>query len=72
MSLDSRENSAPRFRSMMHIVMGIIYLFFGVVVIYMRYFGTIQLSTTIAYVLGGLLFVYGGFRVWRGAMQLRR
>jgi hypothetical protein len=51
--------------------MGIMYLCFAVVMFNMKQFGAIELSAGIAYSLGGLLVVYGGFRIWRGIMDAK-
>jgi hypothetical protein len=54
------------FRAGLHIVMGILYLILAGVVIYYRKFGTLDLGNSMAFLLGGLLALYGLFRIWRG------
>ncbi|HRO41382.1 MAG TPA: hypothetical protein PL009_01015 [Flavipsychrobacter sp.] len=68
MSLEenNRNKGMQRFQASMHLGMGIVYLIFGVLVIYVRYFGAIELSAGVAYTLGGFMILYGLFRIWRG------
>lgn len=63
--------ASRRFRSTLNLVMGTIYLLLGGVVIYMKYFGTMELGTGMAYGLGGLMIVYGLFRLWRGFQDIK-
>ncbi len=60
-----------RIRAMQHIGMGIVYIIIAVLLLWVKTFGTIELSNGIAYALGGLLLVYGVFRIWRGARELK-
>jgi len=68
MSLDAnnREKGMQRFQAIMHLSMGAIYVIFGALVVYIRYFGAMELSAGIAYTLGGFMVLYGLFRLWRG------
>jgi hypothetical protein len=52
--------------------MGVIYLLLGSSVLYMKYFGAIELNAGVAYLLGGMMILYGFFRLWRGITQVRR
>ncbi len=61
-----------RFQSTLHIGMGFVYLILGVVVLYIKYFGSMALSPSTAYSIGTLLIIYGVFRLWRGIMALRQ
>ncbi len=70
MNLDERMGQSrtySSFRTSLDIGMGAIYVVIGVVVFTMRYFGAIELSKTTGYVLGGLMVLYGLFRIYRGA-----
>ncbi len=60
-----------RFRSILHIGMGGLYLVLAVVVVYLQHFGNIPLGRGTAIALGALLFLYGAFRLWRGFTDLR-
>ena len=74
MDYEDRNRKTPnwqRVRAMQHIGMGAVYLIIAVLLFYVKTFGTIELSTGVAYALGGLLLVYGVFRIWRGFVELR-
>lgn len=60
-----------RFRSILHIGMGGLYLVLAVAVIYLQHFGSVPLGRGTAIALGILLFLYGSFRLWRGFTDLR-
>jgi hypothetical protein len=69
----SRENPAyEKFRGSLHIGMGIMYLVFGSVLIYIKYFGAMSLSPAMAYTLGTLMIIYGLFRLYRGFAYMRQ
>lgn len=61
-----------RFRSTMHIAMGVFYIIIGLFVIYIKYFGQMELPDTFAYILGGLMLAYGLFRIWRGFTDMKQ
>lgn len=63
---NERSNAYDKFRGSMHIGMGIIYLLLGTVIVYVKYYGAIELSSGMAYSLGSLMIIYGIFRLWRG------
>lgn len=63
--------SARNFRIFLHLAMGIVYLILAFVVINMKHFGTMELDKGMAYALGGLLLLYGVFRIWRGLRERR-
>lgn len=74
MSYEERNGSNKgyqRFKGTMHIAMGIFYLVIGLLVIYVKYFGAMELPDGFAYVLGGLMLAYGLFRIWRGFADLK-
>lgn len=54
-----------------HIVMGIIFWAFAWVMFNSKQFGAIELSTGVAYTLGCVLVLYGGFRIWRGWADMK-
>jgi len=72
---EDEQSSAGRtysnFRSTMDLGMGSIYIIIGILVLYLKYFGTMELSNGYAYALGGLLCAYGLFRIYRGIMGLK-
>ncbi len=68
---DTKPSGYDKLKAYRHIVMGIMYLCFAVVMFYLKQFGAIELSAGVAYSLGGLLVVYGGFRIWRGIMDAK-
>lgn len=61
-----------RFRAYLNISMGIIYIIFGIAIMYIKYFGSIALGTMAAYTLGGIMLLYGAFRMWRGIVDIRQ
>jgi uncharacterized membrane protein YidH (DUF202 family) len=69
---DDRMSANSRFSGAMHLGMGILYIILAGFVITVKSFGSIELGATMAYVLGGLLLVYGLFRFYRGFDQMRR
>lgn len=74
MSYDERNESThgfTRFRSTLHLSMGILYLIFGSAVIYLQKFGNLALPGIMAYAVGGLMLLYGVFRIWRGLRDMR-
>ncbi len=74
MSFSQHEGSgitSAKFRIGLHLGMGTIYLFFGVLVMYVKYFGAMELPSGVAYTMGTLLLIYGAFRIIRGILDLR-
>ena len=73
MSTEERERNAglQRFQAIMHLGMGAFYVVIGVLVIYIRYFGAMELPAGLAYALGAMMILYGFFRIWRGISWLR-
>lgn len=74
MSLEeqNRNRGIERFQTIMHLGMGSFYIIIGLLVLYVRYFGTMELSAGLAYALGGLMILYGVFRLWRGFVGLKQ
>ncbi|HTN47002.1 MAG TPA: hypothetical protein VL098_11695 [Flavipsychrobacter sp.] len=68
----TRRSGYERVQIPLHFGMGSVYIIFGILVLYVKYFGSIQLSSGIAYTLGGLMALYGAFRIWRGIVMLRQ
>jgi hypothetical protein len=68
---NSNNTGYQRFRSTLHMGMGVFYVCVGVLIIYVKYFGTMALPETFAYVLGSMMIFYGLFRLWRGFVDLR-
>ncbi len=74
MATDERDRSGrgmSRLKAYGHIAMGIVYLAFAFLVFNAKQFGAIELSEGIAYALGGILILYGLFRLWRGIVDIR-
>lgn len=59
-------------RSVLHIGMGGIYLLFGSIIIMYQNFGSLDLTPTMAYSIGGLMLLYGAFRLYRGLADMRQ
>ncbi len=59
------------FRGAIHIGIGLLYIAVGCVVGYYKSFGTIVLSNGVAYAITSLMVLYGGFRIYRGWMDMR-
>jgi hypothetical protein len=70
-SEERRQNSTIRFRATMHLGMGAMYIVFGIIIMYVKAFGTLELPTTFAYVLSGFMILYGAFRIWRGLADFK-
>jgi hypothetical protein len=70
---ERNEQSGPyrHFRNSLDLGMGLFYIIIGVVIISVKYFGFIELSVVYAYILGGLMVLYGAFRIYRGLQNLR-
>lgn len=68
---DDRTTANSRFSGAMHLGMGTLYIILAYFVISVQSFGSIALGPVMSYVLGGLLLVYGGFRFYRGFVQMR-
>lgn len=64
-----KEMAGAKFRAVLNLVMGVVYILLGIVVMYLKYFGTIELGALLAYFLGGLFILYGAFRIWRGVQE---
>lgn len=58
-----------RYRPLLDILMGIVYLGLAGLVFYKRSFATIELSSGTVYGMGGLLIVYGLFRIYLGVTR---
>lgn len=69
---NNRDKGMLKFQSIMHVTMGVFYLIAGSLILYVKYFGAMELPPALAYVLGSLMMVYGAFRFWRGITALRQ
>lgn len=69
---DKPNKTYTTFRTSLDVGMGVLYIMVGALVLYARYFGTLPLSPTYAYVLGGILVLYGIFRIYRGLAAIFR
>jgi len=52
------------------VVTGLFYIVLGIVVMYYRFFFTV-LEPGVAYALGGLLILYGIFRIYRAVTKIK-
>ncbi|HAO05776.1 C4-dicarboxylate ABC transporter [Chryseobacterium sp. C3] len=52
------------------LVTGLFYIVLGIVVMYYRFFFTV-LEPGVAYALGGLLILYGIFRIYRAVTKIK-
>lgn len=68
---NERGGAFGSFRAALHLGMGAVYLVIGFLVIYIKYFGTMELPTGMAYTLGSLMLLYGVFRIWRGIVAVK-
>jgi hypothetical protein len=50
----------------MDIGMGIFYVAIGIFIVYAKAFGTMAIPPFIAYILGSMMIIGGGFRFYRG------
>lgn len=69
---NARSKGYNNFRGSLHIGMGGLYLVIGSAVIYFKNFGALELSGAMAYSIGAAMLLYGGFRIWRGWMDLKQ
>lgn len=68
---NDRKTPMKRFQVIQHLGMGAFYLIAGSLVLYVKYFGTMELPTGLAYFLGIMMLLYGIFRIWRGFAELK-
>ena len=67
---DNIEKRSNNFRTSMDIGMGIFYTTIGVILLYARSFGNMQIPPVIAYILGCMMTIGGIFRFYRGLKVL--
>lgn len=63
--------AGAKFRAMLNLIMGTVYILLGIVVMIYQYFGSFELGPVLAYFLGGLFILYGAFRIWRGVQEMK-
>jgi len=63
-----QSKSYKNFRTGLDLGMGAMYTVIGIGVMYAKYFNVVELPDTFSYILGGLMVLYGMFRVYRGLM----
>jgi uncharacterized membrane protein HdeD (DUF308 family) len=71
-SQEADNSKYTRIRSLMHVIVGLLYIVLGIAVITFHAFGQFELQPGLAYGMGALLLVYGAFRIWRGYTGLRQ
>ncbi len=59
------------FRTGLDFGMGFFYILIGFSVLYLKYFGAIELSNGIAYALGIMVVLYGVYRIVLGVRNVR-
>jgi hypothetical protein len=69
---EHRKSGIERAMPTMHIGMGVVYLIMGVLIMYLDAFGGLALEGPWPYIIGGLMLLYGGFRLWRGLSSMRQ
>jgi Na+-driven multidrug efflux pump len=69
---NAQNRTYSNLRTSLGVGMGILYISVGALVLYGRYYGTLELSATYAYILGGAMVLYGGFRIYRGLAGILR
>jgi hypothetical protein len=69
--MTNKTDGYSRFRGGLDLGMGIVYLILGGAAIYYKYFGAMPLQAGVAYTLGGMMILYGLFRLWRGFAYIR-
>jgi ABC-type nickel/cobalt efflux system permease component RcnA len=67
----SKNRGLRVFQAGRHIVMGLLLMVLAWFLVENRKFGQLELSAMTAYVLAGLLVIYGLFRIWRGTRELK-
>jgi len=75
MNLDERMTESKTyksFRTSLDMAMGTIYVIIGIALFALRHFGTVELSASMAYILGTVMVLYGVFRIYRGTVVLFR
>ncbi len=74
MNQDNNERSSANsnFRTALDIGMGILYIVLGIGVAYTKHFASIELGSGVAYGMCGILFLYGGFRIYRRIHDLKQ
>jgi hypothetical protein len=75
MSYEDQNEQSPvykQFRTSLDIGMGVFYIIIGAIILFVKYFGTIELPATYAYILGNMMLLYGIFRIYRGIISIRR
>ncbi len=68
---NERSASYSNFRIALDIGMGVLYIVLGIGMAYTKRFASIELGNGVAYAMCGLLFLYGGFRIYRGIVDLK-
>lgn len=58
------------FRTTLDMSMGAIYVILGAILFMMHNFGTVELGSTASFVLGGIMVLYGAFRIYRGYVAI--
>jgi len=72
--MDHEERSTKiysHFRNSLHLGMGVVYVVIAAMILTLKYFGTMVLDASFAYILGGLMLLYGIFRIYRGVQGMR-
>jgi len=65
MSYEARRSNR-HYRTSLDIGMGIFYVIIGAMVFFLKSFGNMAIPGIIAYILGGMMMIGGGARLYRG------
>ena len=68
---NEKNKSYLSIKGALHMGIATLYVVLGFWTLYTKSFIAIEMDTAIAYVVGCLLVMYGGFRFWRGLIMLR-
>ena len=65
---ENQEKTRERlsFHTIRDISMGVLYLFMGGMLLAAKKMGIVELQSTVAYILGTIIVIYGIFRLYRG------
>lgn len=70
--MENNFEQTPKWRSWWHIAMGVMYVFFALLILNLKSFGSIELGNNVTYALSALLAFYGLFRIYRGVQDLKK
>ena len=70
MSSEKKATNYATVKKIISVAMGLFYIFIGLMLLITKHFGAIALpNTTLSYILGSLMLLYGAFRLYRALTQ---